>query len=132
MCILTQGRIISWSSSQIQFPAPREALLLGALWGGMLLNVVCFHAAASFVWGLRKSIVQADTLRKEASLSAGASAAAAPLKGLNEALLSEAAGLNSDTKLLGNFEEQQQLKTQLHYINYAFMPLLGGLSAAAL
>lgn len=49
-------------------------------------------------------------------------------KGLNEALLSEAAGLNSDTMLLRNFEEQQQLKTQLHYINYAFTLCLGGFS----
>lgn len=46
----------------------------------MLLNWLFFHAAASFVLSLRKSIVQADTLRKEASLSAGASAAAQPVK----------------------------------------------------
>ena len=40
-----------------------------------------FHAPASFVCRLRKSIVRADTLRKEASLeplSAGASAALGP------------------------------------------------------
>lgn len=44
-------------------------------------------------------------------------------KALKEALPSEAAGLNSDTMLLGNFEEQQQLKTRLDYINYAFVLL---------
>lgn len=91
--------------------------------GRNAFELAVFHAAASFVCSLRKSIVQADTLRKEASLSAGASAAAQPEKGLNEALKSEAASLNSDTKLLGNFEEQQQLKTWLGSINYAFVLL---------
>lgn len=67
--------------------------------------------------------MQADTLRKEASLSAGASAAARPLKRLKGAVPSEAAGLNPDTKLLGRAGEQQQLKTRLRYINYAFLLL---------
>lgn len=44
------------------------------------IELAVFHAAASFVCRLRKSIVRADTLRKEASLSAGASAAAQPGK----------------------------------------------------
>ena len=46
-----------------------------------------------------------------------------PKKDLNEALPSEAAGPNQETMPLGNFEDQQQLKMQLHYINYAFMLL---------
>lgn len=43
--------------------------------------------------------------------------------GLNEAPPADAAGLNSDTMLPGNFEERQQLKTRLRCINYAFLLL---------
>lgn len=43
-----------------------------------------------------------------------------PLKDLNEASPSEAAGPNRETMSAGHFEEPRQLKMQLRYINYAF------------
>lgn len=84
---------------------------------------VFFHAPGSFVCRLRKSIVRADTMRKEASLeplSAGASAALEPLKRAEWSSAIGSSRPEPETMPLGNFEEQQQLKMQLHFINYAF------------